>query len=259
MAKKKTAFCRIEPIRRADDIDHFVTLLREHNRQREKSFDEKLREELVSMDPDVAYQSLIDEREEHAEVSGETIAIHGVTRRAKISKAKQPFLDAIKEVVEGWRKFWPLSDRKIHYGLLNDPPLIHAAKPNSTYRNDVKSYKSLVELLTRARIAKAVPFSAIADVTRPVTIWNVHRETGTFIRESLDRILKGYRRDLMQSQPNQIEILGGKNSRPRLTRPAWRTSGGGTALGQLLIIYSRNCPRPEAISCGTGWRRPSLR
>jgi len=41
------------------DIDRFVALLREHNRQWNKSFDEKLREEIVSTDPNEAYVALI--------------------------------------------------------------------------------------------------------------------------------------------------------------------------------------------------------
>src|SRR5687767_6385639 len=35
--------CRIEPIRRTDDLDAFVRLLATHNKQRVKSFDETMR------------------------------------------------------------------------------------------------------------------------------------------------------------------------------------------------------------------------
>jgi len=35
---------------------------------------------------------------------------------------------------------------------LNAPPLIHGGKPDSSYRNTKNSYKSLVDLLTRARL-----------------------------------------------------------------------------------------------------------
>ena len=37
---------RVEPICREDDLDGFIVLLREYNRQRDKTNDEKLREEL---------------------------------------------------------------------------------------------------------------------------------------------------------------------------------------------------------------------
>ncbi len=45
-------------IRRVDDLEGFVRLLREHNRQREKTNAEKLREEVVSINPTEAYTEL---------------------------------------------------------------------------------------------------------------------------------------------------------------------------------------------------------
>jgi hypothetical protein len=203
---------RVEMIYRDDDIDRFIELLREYNRQREKSLDEKLREELISVDPTEAYQSLIDHREEASKVSTACLTIRGTKHRCKISKAKQPFLDAITEVVWERKKFWPLSDRSIHYALLNNPPLRHASKPSSRYDNTPQSYKSLVELVTRARLDGSIPFEAIADTTRPVTTWNVFQTPQGFIGKQVDQFLKGYWRDLMQSQPNHIEIIGEKNT-----------------------------------------------
>ena len=146
-----------------------MTLLREYNRQRVKSFAEKVREEVISADPDEAYESLIEHRREQSEVVADTLKIRGEKRRAEISSAKQPFLRAIKRVIKRRRKFWPLSDRQIHYALLNDPPLIHASKPDSTYANDQKSYKALTDLLTRARLEGEIGMNVIADPTRPVS------------------------------------------------------------------------------------------
>ena len=60
----------------------------------------------------------------------------------------------------------------------------------------------------RARI----PFDAIADPTRPVCVWDVHREVGSYLRRELNGFLKGYTRNLQQSQPNHIEIVGEKNT-----------------------------------------------
>lgn len=40
------------------DLDGFLKLLRECNRQRNKTFDEKLREEVISAKPEQAYQEL---------------------------------------------------------------------------------------------------------------------------------------------------------------------------------------------------------
>jgi ParB-like chromosome segregation protein Spo0J len=210
---------RIEAIRRSDDLDEFVRLLREYNRQRVKTRDERFREELVTVNPTESYQSLIEHRRQSAVVKVESLPIIGTKRRARISSAKDEFLSAIQRVLTELRKFWPLSDRQIHYQLLNDPPLKHASKPKSRYCNDDKSYDSLTELVTRARLTGDIPFEAVGDETRPVTIWSVFPETGTFVRKELGAFLKGYWRNLMQSQPNHVEIVGEKNTSAPLISP----------------------------------------
>jgi hypothetical protein len=197
----------------------FVRLLREYNRQRVKSFDEIVREEVISADPEEAHRLLVEHRRQKAEVTADTITIEGMKHRARISAAKVPMLEAVLAVLEERRDFWPLTDRQIHYALLNDPPLIHASKPESRYANNVRSYKALIDLVTRARLEKIIPFRAIHDPTRPVVVWTVHRGVTTFIREQFDDFLKGYYRDLLQSQPNHIEIVGEKNTIDNIIRP----------------------------------------
>jgi len=204
---------------RGDVSDEFLHLLREYNRQRVKSFDEKLREETLSANPEVAYQSLIEYRENQSRLISDTLDIRDEKKRAEITSAKLPFLTAIQKIVGERKEFWPLSDRQIHYGLLNDPPLMHASKPNSTYRNDKDSYGKLTELLTRARIVGYIPMDVISDTTRPVTVWNVHRDVGAFLAEEVNDFCRGYWRNLMQSQPNHIEIIGEKNTVASTIRP----------------------------------------
>ncbi len=215
--------CLTEPICRLSDAGtvnpDFMSLLAEYNRQREKSLDEKLREEVIAADPHEAYQSLLDYRSESARIDVATMEIPEAKRRKRISNAKAPFLAAIRKVIDDFHDYWPLSDRRIHYALLNDPPLIHASKPKSRYRNDRKSYNALTELLTRARIAGEIPFHVIADETRPVETWLVHRCAGDFMRAELGRMFKGYWRDLMASQPLHIEIIGEKNTLGGTIRP----------------------------------------
>ncbi len=203
---------RVDPIRRTDDRDRFIARLREHNRQRTKSLSERVCEELISTNPDEAYQSLVDQRRAASRVSVDSMYIEGQMRRCEISDAKIPFLQAVQGVIEEMEEFWPLSARQIHYVLLNDPPLRHAKKPTSVYRNDSKSYKSLVELLTRARLDGSVEMGVVSDETRPVKVWMVDREPGTFIQRHLDGFLRGYSRDRLQSQPNHIEIVCEKNT-----------------------------------------------
>lgn len=211
--------CKREGIFHSDP--NFLVFLRECNRQRVKSAGEVLREEIVSAtaDPSESYARLIRHRRDAARVKVETRAIEGVKHRAEISDAKHPLLNAIKAVIERLEDFWPLSDRQIHYQLLNNPPLIHAAKPGSRYRNDLKSYKALTELLTRARIAGFISFNVIHDPTRPVRTWAAFESLGAFYRSELENFLDGYYRDLQQSQPNHIEIVGEKNTIEGIIRP----------------------------------------
>src|SRR5579872_4080229 len=59
-AAATAAGLRSIPIRRLsicrdDDCDEFVRLLREHNRQRVKTYDESIREEIILIDSDDAY------------------------------------------------------------------------------------------------------------------------------------------------------------------------------------------------------------
>ncbi|MDA1164260.1 MAG: ParB N-terminal domain-containing protein [Planctomycetota bacterium] len=203
---------RVEPIRREDDVDGFVVLLREYNRQRDKTLDEKLREELLTTNPNAAYRSLVEFRTRSAHRTSEAVAISGSMNRKRISAAKEPFLLAIKQVVNDLHEFWPISDRQIHYGLLNNPPLKHAKKPDSAYDNSKKSYHALVELVTRARLEGHIPLDAIADETRPVSIWDVFQSTQPFFRRQLDGFLHGYYRNLQTSQPDHVELVIEKNT-----------------------------------------------
>lgn len=213
LAKMLLIPCRVmADVSRLADPDKFLSLLREHNRQRNKSFDEKLREELISVNPVDAYAGLTAYRYEQSHVSLEPMELQEYRGRANISKARYPMLVTIRSVINANCKYWPLSDRQVHYRLLNNPPLIHASKPESTYRNDLRSYKALTDLLTRARLLGLVPWESIADPTRPVSIWDVHADVQGFIRRELDGFLKNYWRDLLASQPNHIEVLCEKNT-----------------------------------------------
>jgi ParB-like chromosome segregation protein Spo0J len=133
LAGLKQIPCRVrQDVSREGDPDAFVRLLRECNRQRVKSLDEQLREEVVSTKPDQAYESLLEHRRRCSRLSVESMNLGARKHRAAISRAKKPFLAAVQRVIAERREFWPLSDRQVHYALLNDPPLIHASKPDST-------------------------------------------------------------------------------------------------------------------------------
>lgn len=220
IAGRKTVPCRMENITRSKSPDRFLTLLREHNRQRDKTLDEKLNEEIVSANPDEAYASLIEHRQEKAHLNGDgKITLKGYKARPKMSAAKAPLLNAVIRVLGALRNFWPVSVRRIFYGLFNDPPLCHASKPDSVLRNDHDSWEKCIDICARGRLEGNIPWEAICDETRPVVTWNVHQDPRTFMRGEINDFAKGYWRALQQSQPHHIEILGEKNTLGPILKP----------------------------------------
>jgi hypothetical protein len=215
----KTVPCRTVEIYHNDP--RFLPLLRDCNRQRVKTLDEVMREEVVSADPEEAHRRLREYREQQARVDVDTIALGSTKHRASITAAKRPLLDAILDIVKQTQNVGKLSVRQIFYLLLNvnPPPRVHAAKADSVYRNHPSCYKAVDELTVRARLKGLIPFEAIHDPTRPVITWNAFHDATPFIRAQFDGFLKGFYRDLLQSQPNHIEIIGEKNTVGGIIRP----------------------------------------
>ena len=187
-------------------------LLRDFNQHRDKTFDERTTEALLSVDADGASDAALIYRIKRARVSVESNVTMGAMKaRAEITT--RAFLDAVVKIVNGCRNEWPISNRAIHYLLLNDPPLTHDEKPKSHYRNEKKYTAKLSSLLTRARIAGLIPMEAICDEERPVTLWDVHPNAASFAAKQHEGFLMGYGRDLMQSQPHHIEIVVEKRTK----------------------------------------------
>jgi hypothetical protein len=212
-----------------EDFDHkhpyVPAILTAYNRQRIKTADQILREEVINADPEDAYHTLMEHRRKRSKLEGvETIYLGERRKRSKISKARIPFLNAVIAILNEYSDYWPFTVRQMHYYLLNDPPLIHSGKPekvmrkrkgrmvevSNRYVNDFESYKAVKALLTQARLEKYIPFHCIHDPTRPVELWNRPQSIQPFLHQEIDVFLKGYQRDLMQSQPNHVEIVGEK-------------------------------------------------
>jgi hypothetical protein len=206
---------QIYPISRQTNPKEFLKLLVGMNSQRIKNASTLFHESLVKIDPKSAHQKIINERKEKDQERSinDLSAIepnHNGTR-CVISRASKPFLAAVLQILEEQREYWPLSDRQIHYRLLGpDAPLTHAAKPDSKYVNDAKSYKKLTNLLTRARIEGSISWEAIDDGTRPVMEHRAFWNMAEFFRQESRNFLKGYWRNRQQSQPAHIEIFGEK-------------------------------------------------
>jgi hypothetical protein len=198
---------RIEDVTIADS-ERFNSLLIAFNKQRVKTLDQMAREAAASVDPEVAIWEVDKYRKRQSAISAECLDLGAYRGRAAIC-GNRPLADAAVQIVWDNREWWPLSDRRIHYLLLNVQPLLHEKK-RERYVNSHKCYRVLTNILTRLRLNGEIPMHAICDDTRPTTTWDVHQHAGTFLKSELDGFLLGYYRDFMQSQPNQIEILGEK-------------------------------------------------
>ncbi len=196
------------PVRRVDvkSSDHeFIRLIVEHNAQRVKTIDQQARELAVTIDPATAWHRLVETRIRESFVDPEELDLGEIRCRCKI-KGNRPLADACIRIVTEMRQYWPLSDRQIHYLLLNDPPHLHEKK-KTRYQNDKRSYRTLTNVLTRLRIAGEIQFAAISDETRPINTWNTHAHPQAYLRKQLKYFLQDYWRDLLQSQPNHVELL----------------------------------------------------
>ena len=213
------------PIRRTNHVftafsesERINLLLAYNHAQRSKSVEEQAREELATVTPRDAFKELRERLAAQELAHFQPLECHGKidfgisTARAAISDAKLDFLKAVNQVLNDWCDYWPLSVRQVHYQLLNFPPLCHSGKKNSRYKNNRQSYRALIDLAARGRLAGKIRWKAIADETRPVSIWQCHPGAREYIHEEAKNMLGYYRRDLMQSQPRHIEIVCEKNT-----------------------------------------------
>jgi hypothetical protein len=194
-------------------------LLASHNKQRVKSAAVRIKESLLSIDPEIAYQQMIDAREARDAIAPGEMLLQEWTKRSEISVAKLPMLESITKCITDLKKFWPITVRQVHYRLLNVPPLRHSSKPRSIYRNDRNSYQDLCDILARARLVGLVPWASIEDETRPVSGLCYCNDAAQFITRETDWFLDGYRRDLMQSQQDHIEFVAEKMTVQSIIKP----------------------------------------
>lgn len=219
-----------------------LSLLADYNKQRDKSYAERLREALQGIRPDEAYDRLIEDRDlRHRNVEN-NVTLGAVKKRAKITT--RGFLLAAQRVIELERPYWPLTVRRVHYLLLNDPPLTHEKKPESVYTNEQKSYKKLSDLLIRARLTGDVDMNSIEDETRPITTVTTWTDAAAFVKDETRHFLRGYRRDLLRGQQNHIEILVEKNAIRRHIETVAEEYGIPCSTGR---GYSSLTPRWELV------------
>lgn len=220
LAAAKYLGLKTVPVRVLDDVvfnalskAERLEVLRRHNQQREKSPGERIREKLLGIDPAGAHQELKRKRLDTLRLKGATdanVKLGAAKKRAAITTIQ--FLTKAQEVIEANRDYWPLTVRRVHYLLLNDPPLRHDKKPDSVYVNDKASYKALTNLLIRARLSHDVPMAAIEDSTRPIQLGGGFSTFEQFVAQETKQFLIGYHRNLMQGQRNHVEVMLEKNA-----------------------------------------------
>lgn len=211
----------VDEWRTQHDETGWLKLLRAYNHQRVKSSFMRVREALLDIDPELAHKQLIEERKKRENNVDPKMEICGVKKRCQISNRKLAFLRAAVDAIYKLQEFWPLTVRFVHYILLNDPPMINTSegKQRSRYENNLKSYNKLTDLLTRARLFGDVPWEAITDETRIVRGTRFHRDIAQFVDAESYHFLRGYRRDLLQSQPDHVELVVEKMTAMSLVEP----------------------------------------
>jgi len=178
--------------------DERIKLLAVYNKQRDKSHAERLREAMQEISPDEAYKNLLQDRIERRQIEiDDNVYLGDCKTRARITT--QAFLKAAQRAIESERQFWPLTVRRIHYLLLNNPPQRHDKKPGSVYRNDLASYKPLTNLLLRARLTGDIPHAAIEDELRPIRVIHTYQNPADFIADQAQHFLRGYARLIFNS------------------------------------------------------------
>lgn len=184
-------------------------LLRAYNHQRVKPAEVRIKEALLDIDPDIAYRQLIEQRKERDRSAPPSLIVEGVKTRCEISDRKQQFLEACVKVINDLKAYWPVTVRQVHYGLLNMVVLRNSSKGSqrSYYANDSKSYQDACDILARARLLGIVPWEAVADETRPTSGVRFMRDAAQFVDLHTYSFLRGYRRDLLQSQQDHIELI----------------------------------------------------
>ena len=169
---QKQASCLVLACSRSDlSKDEYLALLRDYNRQRVKNPAELVRETMIDIDPDEAWDSLRKRRQDWKYNDRlnrvEALAIEGKPSRHGVSAEKQQHVAHIKKVVfQDRRNYWPLAVRAIHYPLLNYE-FERNTRLGLKYANDKRSYDATSDLLTRMRISGDIPWGAITDGTRP--------------------------------------------------------------------------------------------
>jgi len=120
-----------------------------------------------------------------------------VTRkRPSWSRATKPLLDAAITELERIHEHWPVTLRKLFYALVS----------NETIANDKKTYSKLSRIVCAARLEGLIDWRAIEDRTRTIKDLSGYTDAAQFCRAHMEGFFCGYFRDLLQDQPEALEV-----------------------------------------------------
>jgi len=179
----------------ADNHEEFLKRLVGMNSQRDKSVSDMLHEEIIKTDTKNSYQQIKNARLIKSK-NGDRDNLSVITPtdsggRCKLSSAKWPLLQAIVDVVDQQREYWPITVRQVFYRLLGpNAPLLHASKKTRRISNDnadiaVKSYRAVVDVVARGRIEGYISWAAIEDPTRPLDLNKRNLKRSHFVHRTL--------------------------------------------------------------------------
>jgi hypothetical protein len=201
----KRTFVEIRYADISSDDPNFNEYLVEANIQRVKTDAENMREISATCDP-IAYQY------ERAQISRESNflglkKVEGELKaERKISENYKELHEAILKIIEQHKQYLPITVRRLHYLLLNDPPVI-SAKSGEKYDNKKAHYQLLSKETTTLRVHGKIAFLSIVDKTRKLITNRGFENMTYYVNYEAQRFLKGYYRDLMQTQPFYIAII----------------------------------------------------
>ena len=207
---------------RREDNEGYHRDLADYNPQRVKTVGSLLKEALLRNNDAADTYAAIEEREEASlHVDAEFMEVEGTKKVTPTGDRMLEFLAAAKGVISGNRKYWPLSLRKIHYGLvsLKKKPLTFTPKRSKfgaekyRYKNTKECYAALGRLLTDARYCGEVSMTCIDDPTRPRKIYSDgYSSLNHFIHSEIFSFMRGFSRNHQDEQPRHIVVLGEKNT-----------------------------------------------
>ncbi len=115
-------------------------------------------------------------------------------------------IDNVTEILKELKDYWPLTLRQIYYQLVS----------RLVIENHKNQYVRLSSILARAREDGLIPWGVMEDRTRILHDLSGWPDADSFIDQEKETILKGYRRDLLQTQDNYIELWVEKDALSRI-------------------------------------------